>query len=117
MPVALLYILVFSIGMGLLLSVMIVFFRDIQHLYGVFLAALNYLTPIFYPYNMLPEWLKKLMIFNPMYNFIQYFREIVLYGQWPTLQENLICAGFALLSLFLGLWYFKKHQDNFILYI
>ena len=57
LPVVLLYLLVFSIGVSLILSVMVVFFRDIQYLYGVLLTALNYLTPIFYPASMLPQWL------------------------------------------------------------
>lgn len=117
LPIMLLYILVFSIGMSLILSVMVVFFRDIQYLYGVFLTALNYLTPIFYPASMLPPWLKKLMVFNPMYNFIEMFRKIMLYGQWPTLTEHLICIAFAISGLILGVYVFKKNQKDFILYI
>lgn len=117
LPIVLLYILVFSIGMSLILSVMVVFFRDIQYLYGVFLTALNYLTPIFYPASMLPLWLKELMVFNPMYNFIEMFRKIMLYGQWPTLTEHLICITFAIGGLVLGIYVFKKNQKDFILYI
>lgn len=117
LPVVLLYILVFSIGMSLILSVMVVFFRDIQYLYGVFLTALNYLTPIFYPASMLPLWLKELMVFNPMYNFIEMFRKIMLYGQWPTLTEHLICIIFAIGGLVLGVYVFKRNQKDFILYI
>ncbi len=117
LPVVLFYILVFSIGMSLMLSVMVVFFRDIQYLYGVFLTALNYLTPIFYPASMLPPWLKELMVLNPMYNFIEMFRKIMLYGQWPTLTEHLICMSFAFGGLVLGVYVFKKNQKDFILYI
>lgn len=117
LPVVLFYLLVFSIGMSLILSVMVVFFRDIQYLYGVFLTALNYLTPIFYPASMLPPWLKELMVLNPMYNFIEMFRKIMLYGQWPSLTEHLICMVFAFGGLMLGICVFKKNQKDFILYI
>lgn len=117
LPIVLLYLLIFSIGMSLILSVMVVFFRDIQYLYGVLLTALNYLTPIFYPTSMLPQWLKELMVLNPMYNFIEMFRKIMLYGQWPSLTEHLICMAFAFGGLVLGIYVFKKNQKDFILYI
>lgn len=117
LPVVMLYILVFSIGMSLILSVMVVYFRDVQYLYGVFITALNYLTPIFYPASMLPPWLKNLMVFNPMYDFIEMFRKIMIYGQVPTLAEHLVCIGFAVGGLVLGIWVFKNNQNDFILYI
>ena len=47
LPVAFIYMLLFSLGVSLILSVSVIYFRDIKHLYGVFLSALNYLTPIF----------------------------------------------------------------------
>jgi len=117
LPVVLLYLLVFTIGMSLILSVMVVFFRDIQYLYGILLAALNYLTPIFYPVSMLPQWLKELMVLNPIYNFIEMFRKIMIYGQWPTITEHLICMTFAFGGLLLGIYIFKNNQRDFILYI
>jgi ABC-type polysaccharide/polyol phosphate export permease len=117
LPLVLIYLLVFCIGIGLLLSVGVVYFRDIEHLYGVFLTAFNYLTPIFYPFSMLPDWLKNLMVFNPLYNYIEMFRNIMLYGKWPTLTEHLICLAFSLGALFIGAEVFKHHQKNFILHI
>lgn len=117
LPIVLLYVLIFTIGISLILSVLVVYFRDVQYLYGVFLTALNYLTPIFYPVSVLPEWLKNIMVFNPMYNFIEMFRKIILYGVWPTALEHLICIGFAIGALALGVWIFNNNQRNFILYI
>ncbi len=117
MPVALLYILVFCIGVGLMLSTFVVFFRDVQHLYGVLITGLNYLTPIFYPVSMLPEWLQDLIILNPLYSLVTLFRKVTIYGEWPTINEHLICIGFASLFLFLGAYIFNKKQNDFILYI
>ncbi len=116
-PIAFMYILIFSIGMGLLLSSLNVFFRDIQHLYGVVLTAWTYLTPIFYPVEIIPEQFKWLIEINPIYYMISYFRECVLYGNIPSLQLNIICMIACLISIIAGLLAFYKNQDKFILYI
>lgn len=117
LPLVLIYVFIFSIGISLILSTIIVFFRDTQYLYGVLLTALNYLTPIFYPVNILPDWLKEIMVFNPMYNFIEMFRNIMIYGRWPEVTEHCICILFAVGALMLGIYIFKKKQNDFILYI
>lgn len=117
MPFAFLSVLVFCIGIGLILSVLVVFFRDFQHLYGVLLTGLGYLTPIFYPISILPEWLRDFMVLNPLYSFINFFRKIAIYGQWPSAEEYVICMFFSVGSLIIGLYIFKKYQNDFILYI
>lgn len=96
---------------------MVVFFRDVQYLYSIFLTAFNYLTPIFYPESLLPEWLRELLVFNPLYNYIKFFRKITVYGQWPTMTEHLICLAFTFCMLVIGLYVFKRKQNDFILYI
>lgn len=116
-PIPLIYILVFSIGMGLLLSVLAVYFRDVIHLYSVLLSAWMYLTPIMYPINMVPDYVKRFIFWNPMYYFVEIFRQIVLYGEWPSLEMHLICLGFDLLALVTGLFVFYKNQKNFILHV
>ena len=116
-PLVLLYMLLFSLGVSLILAVAVVYFRDMQHLYGVFLSALNYLTPIFYPASVLPNWLKPYMVLNPLYNFVELFRKILLYGQWPSANEYAICTIYTVGMLLLGIHVFEKHQKNFILYI
>lgn len=116
-PLALAYILLFAIGIGLILSVLAVYFGDIVHLYSVVLTAWMYFTPIFYPIEILPKLPMFLMQFNPLYHFISYFRTIVLYGNIPTLTSNIVCLSFGLVSIAIGLFVFYKSQDNFILYI
>lgn len=120
-PIPLLYVLVFSIGIGMILSVLAVFFRDTIHLYGVGLTTLMYFTPIFYPPKLLTESnyyaVRIVAEFNPLYHFIQYFRCIVLYGTVPSLKENIICFGFGIISLVIGMIVFYRNQHKFILYI
>lgn len=116
-PIPVLYTLVFSIGLGLILSALSVFFRDIIHLYSVLLMAWTYFTPIVYPYESLPENIKTLMQFNPMYHYVQYFRDVLMYNKVPGVEINLLCFAIAFGTLFLGLLFFKKKQNKFILYI
>lgn len=121
---AILYVLVFSVGIGLLLSALSVFFRDVMHLWGVVVMAWNYLTPIFWPQDGLAQLdsglsaaLMTFERFNPMYHYVVYFRDCMMYGTMPGLGENLVCLGFALLALVAGLFVFHKLQHKFILYI
>ena len=116
-PLPLLYVLIFSIGIGMILSAMSVFFRDIFHLYGVILTAWNYLTPIFYPAKIIPNKYKFFIEYNPLYYMIECFRDIILYGKLPSLQFNLICIMSCTLSLIIGTYVFYKNQDKYILYI
>ncbi|SHK24101.1 ABC transporter permease [Tepidibacter formicigenes] len=116
-PLPLIYIFIFSIGIGLTLAAYTVFFRDIVHLYSVVLTAWMYLTPLFYPVEIIPDSFKFVIYLNPLYYIIECFREIVLYGQIISLQKHLICILISLFSIVFGIIVFKKKQDKFILYI
>lgn len=117
LPVAMLYILMFSIGVGLIMSAAVVFFRDLQYLYTVFLTALNYITPIFYPVSIVPAEYKALVMYNPLYWFVTFFRQVTIYGEWPGIREHLWCLGYALSAVAAGIYCFKRCQNKFILYI
>lgn len=117
LPLLLIYVLVFSAGLSLLLSALAVFFRDVCHLWSVVITAWTYATPLFYPVSILPEWMVAIEQFNPMYHYVTYFRDIVLWGQNPGIQENLFCLLFAAVTFAVGLLVFKKLQKRFILYV
>lgn len=117
LPLLLVYVLLFSAGLSLLLSALAVFFRDICHLWSVVITAWTYATPLFYPASILPDWMMTVEQFNPMYHFVTYFREIVLWGQAPGLQENLLCLLFGIVTFAIGLAVFRKLQSRFILYV
>ena len=110
-----LYVFLFSLGMGLLLSALVVTFRDLQHLYGVLITAWLYLTPIFYPIDMLPDWVKNIVHMNPIANIIEMFRDVVMYGVVPSAMLQVKCLGACAIVMVLGLWVFYKQQDTFIL--
>ncbi len=117
LPLLLLYVFAFSLGLGLLIAALSVFFRDVMHLWSVVLTAWTYATPLFYPIEILPDFLAPLMQFNPMYHYVTYFREIALWGMTPSLEQNLICIGFAAAALVLGYVVFRAKEKKFILYV
>lgn len=116
-PFVIIYLLMFVIGIGLILSTVMVFFRDIAHLYSVVTLLWMYLTPIFYPASILKDKASFALVLNPMYHYISYLRDIILYGQTPSIQENITCFFIGFVFLVLGLTVFYKKQDKFILYI
>lgn len=117
-PVIMIQVYIFCVGLGLFLSQATVFFRDIQYIYAAFLTAWMYLTPIFYPISQLDEQLRWLIQhFNPLYSFITQFRTIVLECAMP--EPGMILYGFivSFAMLLIGTFCFLKNQDRFILYI
>jgi ABC-2 type transport system permease protein len=117
LPLLLFYVLLFSAGIGCLLSALVVFFRDVAHLWGVVITAWTYATPLFYPISILPDWMQQLMNFNPMYHFVTYLRDIALWGITPSLEENLLCLAMGVISFALGYLVFRKLEKKFILYV
>ena len=116
-PVGLLYILLFCVGVSLILSVVSVYFRDTIHLYGVLITVWLYLTPVFYSIDMLSPQMRGLISLNPMYHFINYFRQIIIWGQIPSLAENAICLLSGVVVVLMGASFFRKHQDRLVIYL
>lgn len=116
-PVVVSYLFMFATGIGMILSSYVIFFRDITHIYGVVIMLWMYVTPIFYPETLVEEVSPLLLQINPMYHYIHYFRSLILVGEVPGLQENLICFGIGLLTLFIGFIVIIRKQNKFILYI
>ncbi len=117
-PIPMIYAFVFAYGFSLVLASLMVFFRDMQHLWSVWTMIWMYLTPIIYPAKLLVDnGLGFVLKLNPMYYYTTYLRDLVMYGTIPSLDFNIVCASFAGIMLVFGLGVFKKTQDKFILYI
>ena len=110
-------LVVFSLGVGLILSAITVRFRDIMHLYSVFLTALTYLTPVIYPMSILPSWLYKIVMLNPLTNILIMFRNVMINNTIFDLTSLIIAVVETLVFLGIGLYVFYKNQDQFILNI
>ena len=113
-----LQVYIFSLGLSLFLAQANVFFRDIQHIYSAVTTAWLYVTPIFYPMEMLPENVRFLVEhFNPMYFYIVQFRAFVYDAGLPESEFVVKGCITAVFFLLIGIVSFKKGQDKFILYI
>ena len=117
LPFIVITLTVFSTGLALLISSLSVFFRDVMHLWGVLMTAWTYMTPLFYPYEMLEHWMQVIMQFNPMYHFVTFFRDIMMWNVNPGWMESLICLGMALITFLVGFAVFRKTESKFILHI
>lgn len=110
-------LLMFNIGVGLILSALFVFFKDIQYLYDIFTLLLMYLSAIFYTVDSFSYGAQQFFMLNPVYAYIFYFRTIVLHGIVPSLNVHIICVGYALISLALGSWFYKRYNYRFLYYM
>ncbi len=121
LPVLLVLLMGFCIGMSLLLSSLAVFFRDIIHLWSVVILAWSYVTPLFWPVSMISQvpyaFMRVIMLANPMYNYVTFMRMILLNGQPPELITIGMCVFWAAFMLVVGYAVFRKLQRKFILYI
>ena len=122
LPVCLLLLMCFCIGIGLIIGSLSVFFRDIIHLWSVILTAWTYLTPIFWDFQMLfdrgaPAWVTGLVQANPMYSFLTFMRDIFLWQQSPEPAIIISCAVWAAIMLVIGIFVFRKTEHKFILYV
>lgn len=107
----------FTLGVGLVLSALHVFFRDIQYLWTVFLQLLTYVSAIFYSIDTFPQMIQNLFLANPVYLFIRYFRKVVIDGAIPSVGFHLLMAFDALLFLAIGAWIYKKYNHEFLYYV
>ena len=110
-------LLLFNIGVGLILSALFVFFRDIQYLYDVFTMLLMYLSAIFYTIDQYPYTVQCLFLLNPVYLHIRYFRKIVIDGEIPTIWFHLLMLAYVAVVLGIGCWMYKKYNTRFLYYV
>ena len=110
-------LVIFNIGVGLILSAMYVFFRDIQYLWSIFCMLLMYMSAIFYTVDVFPSTVQMIFHLNPIFVYIKYFRVIVLEAQLPSLELNFLAVAYALLAFGIGVLIYKKKNHKFLYYI
>lgn len=117
LPFGILCMFFLSIGIALFLSAAMVFFRDIQFLWGVFTMLWMYATPIFYPESIIPKDLIMIYRMNPMYHIIKFIRIILIEGVSPPPNTYFYCFLVGVIPLVLGSLFFRSKQDKFIFYL
>ena len=112
-----LMLLLFNIGVGLILSALFVFFRDIQYLWTVFTQLLMYMSAIFYTIDNYSYTIQCAFLLNPVYLFIRYFRKIVIEATIPTVWFHLLMLADVVIVLGIGCWMYKKYNHRFLYYV
>lgn len=120
LPVVLLLLMLFCMGIGLALSALAVFFRDVIHLWGVIMTAWTYATPLFWDVAMIDgmsSFMQTVLHANPMFAYVTFMRDIFLYQTNPSAAILLSCTFWAILAMIVGCLIFHKTEHKFILYI
>ena len=111
------FLLVFNVGTGLILSALYVFFRDMRYLWSIFLQLLQYVSAIFYNIDSFEPKLQKVFYLNPVYLYIHYFRSVMLDGVIPGLGIHLAIMCEALAVFTIGCLIYRKYNLRFLYYV
>lgn len=114
-PIATLVILI--TGVGLILAILCTKFTDIEYLYKIFTSLLVYACAIFYPMSIVPQPIRGYMELNPVYGIIAEFRELVMYGRFPSLKLMLTTFIFSIVLFIIGIIIFRRYQNKITLEI
>ncbi|HEY2593303.1 MAG TPA: ABC transporter permease, partial [Chloroflexota bacterium] len=117
LPASFLLLAVFAYGLGLILAASSVFFRDTVYTYGVLLVAWMYLTPLFYPPEIIPPRFAPLLQLNPVYHLVELVRAPVYAGQLPDPGHVAAATAFSVATVVFGFWYFNVMRDRFVAYL
>ncbi len=110
-------LILFNVGIGMVLSALFVFFRDVQYLYDIFTLLLMYMSAIFYTIDHYSYVAQCAFLLNPVYLFIRYFRKIVIEATVPTIWFHLLMAADVLIALVSGCLMYKKFNTKFLYYV
>jgi ABC-type polysaccharide/polyol phosphate export permease len=113
LPVSLLLLACFTLGLGLAISTLAIYFPDVAEMYQIILTAWMYLTPIIYPETALPAKFQLVLHLNPMYYLIKLWRLPLYDGRWPTWGEFWPAALIGIGMLLVGWFVFTSKSDEF----
>jgi ABC-type polysaccharide/polyol phosphate export permease len=117
LPVSILLVAAFTLGAGLLLSPLAAFFSDVVELVGVLMMLAFYLTPVFYPKEIIPADYLWLVRFNPLRSLLEVFRDPIYFGKIPPLSHLAVTVGITALALLVGVIAFRKSSDRIAFYL
>jgi ABC-type polysaccharide/polyol phosphate export permease len=116
-PIDIFLCLLFGLGVGYILSVLFVFFADIKYLYSVFMTMLMYMSALFYPVEKVPEAIQLVINNNPVYCYMLFARECMVYGNFPTEELWAKVIIWAVAAYLLGYLIFKKYENDVMQHI
>lgn len=120
LPPVLIFAVMFTTGLSLVFSSLMVFFRDIRHLIDILFQVWFYLTPVIYPASFLENlpypWIRSALQLNPAAPIVRCFQEIIHEQRVPDAHVLALTAFFGVVSLAGGFWVFERMQHRHIHY-
>lgn len=104
----------FSIGLGISLGVLNVFFRDVGQFFIIFINFWFWLTPIVYSLDILPEFSRQMIRLNPMTPFVEAFQQVILNHHFPRWETLLPIIVLSIILCILGVSLFRKHASEIV---
>lgn len=104
----------FGLGLGIILGVLNVFFRDVGYLFGVVVQFWFWLTPIVYPAEILPDSIKIWAQFNPMYALVCAYQGLFVLGRWPNWTSLIYPAIFASVLCVIAVKLYRNHAGELV---
>lgn len=114
LPIIMVIEYILALGCTLLLSALTVYFRDLQHIMGIVSMAWQFLTPVMYSEDMVPDELMPIFLCNPMTKIINAYRDVLYYGKFPDFGELMLPTFISVVILIIGFAVFHKLQRNFV---
>ncbi len=117
LPVSILLAALFTLGAGLLLSPLAVFFHDTIEMIAVLLTLLMYLTPIFYPMKIVPAGYLWAVRFNPIRSILEVFRDPIYNSKIPPITHLSVAMIITAVALLVGIVAFRRSSDRIPFYV
>ena len=104
----------FAIGLGVIVGVLHVFFRDVGQFMGILLQFWFWFTPIVYPITILPEWAQRLVRLNPLTGLAEAYQGILVHGAWPQWSSLVPPAVLGVALCAFGIRLFARHAGEIV---
>ena len=106
--------LVLILGISLPLSVLNVKYKDTEFIWNIVVHAGFFLTPIFYQFDMMPDYVQNILQFSPMVQIVTMAHHVVLYGTIPSINSILYAVGSISVITVIGYLIFRKYQAKVV---
>ena len=112
LPLLIFIQLTLTIGLGLIVATLNVFYHDVQHMVSVAVMLVFYLTPVFYKVQIIPERFQLVYGLNPLAQLIQNYRRVFFYGMMPDWKELLVSGFMSIAVLGIGYWVYRRWLND-----
>ncbi|KCZ99523.1 ABC transporter [Hyphomonas oceanitis SCH89] len=114
LPVGIILTAAFAFGLGIILGVLNVFVRDVGQFMLVVLQLWFWLTPIVYPFHVLPDAMQTIISYNPMLPVVQFYQDIMLYNKWPDFVSLQYPATLSIVLLLVAVFLFRRASPEIV---